>query len=72
LRDRDLDALGEGPGFPKVRTGLDMTAFDVNAVVMAAHVWVGGRDGYLGFDGRIPEEDPGPRPRRIDASAEES
>lgn len=29
-----LDGLGEGPGFRKVRTGLGVTAFGVNAVVM--------------------------------------
>jgi len=30
----DLDDLGEGPGFRKVRSGLDVTAFGVNAIVM--------------------------------------
>jgi mannose-6-phosphate isomerase-like protein (cupin superfamily) len=30
----DLDALGEGYGFRKVRKGLDVTAFGVNAIVM--------------------------------------
>ena len=30
----DLDDLGEGPGFRKVRKGLDVTAFGVNAIVM--------------------------------------
>lgn len=29
-----LDALGQGPGFRKVRKGLDVTAFGVNAIVM--------------------------------------
>ena len=29
-----LDALGDGPGFRKVRKGLDVTAFGVNAIVM--------------------------------------
>jgi mannose-6-phosphate isomerase-like protein (cupin superfamily) len=29
-----LDDLGEGPGFRKVRKGLDVTAFGVNALVM--------------------------------------
>src|SRR2546429_8455486 len=29
-----LDDLGEGPGFRKVRRGLDVTAFGVNAIVM--------------------------------------
>jgi mannose-6-phosphate isomerase-like protein (cupin superfamily) len=31
-----LDALGQGPGFRKVRKGLDVTAFGVNAIVMPA------------------------------------
>jgi mannose-6-phosphate isomerase-like protein (cupin superfamily) len=30
----DLDALGDGPGFRKVRKGLDVQAFGVNAIVM--------------------------------------
>jgi mannose-6-phosphate isomerase-like protein (cupin superfamily) len=30
----DLDALGEGYGFRKVRKGLGVTAFGVNAIVM--------------------------------------
>ena len=29
-----LDALGDGPGFRKVRKGLGVTAFGVNAIVM--------------------------------------
>ncbi len=29
-----LDALGDGPGFRKVRKGLNVTAFGVNAIVM--------------------------------------
>ena len=29
-----LDELGEGPGFRKVRRGLDVTAFGVNAIVL--------------------------------------
>ena len=32
----DLDALGKGPGFRKVRKGLDVTAFGINAIVMPA------------------------------------
>jgi quercetin dioxygenase-like cupin family protein len=32
----DLDALGTGPGFRKVRKGLGVTAFGVNAIVMPA------------------------------------
>jgi mannose-6-phosphate isomerase-like protein (cupin superfamily) len=111
----DLDALGEGPGFRKVRKGLGVTAFGVNAIVMppgyqsgrhlhetqeelyfvhrgalemqfgdgSAHrleeggfarvdaatvrsmrnvgegetiyLCVGGKDGYVGRDGRLPE-----------------
>jgi mannose-6-phosphate isomerase-like protein (cupin superfamily) len=107
--------LGDGPGFLKVRRGLDVTAFGVNAVVMppgidggahfhdeqeelyfvhrgaiemefgdgsvhrlheggmarvdastvrhirnvgdvdAVYVCVGGKDGYVGRDGRVPE-----------------
>ena len=30
----NLDALGDGPGFRKVRKGLDVGAFGVNAIVM--------------------------------------
>ncbi len=30
----DLDDLGEGPGFRKVRKGLDVTAFGVNAIII--------------------------------------
>ena len=37
----DLDALGEGPGFRKVRKGLDVTAFGVNAVVLPAGIETG-------------------------------
>ena len=32
----DLAALGEGPGFRKVRRGLGVTAFGVNAIIMPA------------------------------------
>jgi uncharacterized cupin superfamily protein len=32
----DLDALGDGPGFRKVRKGLGVTAFGVNAIIMPA------------------------------------
>jgi mannose-6-phosphate isomerase-like protein (cupin superfamily) len=32
----DLDALGEGYGFRKVRVGLGVTAFGINAIVMPA------------------------------------
>jgi len=31
-----LDDLGDGPGFRKVRKGLDVTAFGVNAIVLPA------------------------------------
>jgi len=124
----DLGALGEGPGFRKVRKGLEVTAFGVNAVVLpagietgfhahelqeelyfvhrgtlemefgdgtvqlleegsfarvdaptmrklrnvgegdAVYLCVGGKDGYVGRDGRAPEGDPGPRATRIDGS----
>jgi mannose-6-phosphate isomerase-like protein (cupin superfamily) len=30
----DLDALGDGPGFRKIRKGLGVSAFGVNAIVM--------------------------------------
>ncbi|HTZ86789.1 MAG TPA: cupin domain-containing protein [Solirubrobacteraceae bacterium] len=110
-----LDALGEAPGFRKVRKGLGVTAFGVNAIVMppgiesgfhyhdtqeelyfvhrgaiemefgdgtvhrlgegglarvdaatvrkirnvgdvdAIYVCAGGKDGYVGRDGRVPE-----------------
>jgi mannose-6-phosphate isomerase-like protein (cupin superfamily) len=110
-----LEDLGDGPGFRKVRRGLDVTAFGVNAIVMppgidsgahfhdeqeelyfvhqgtidmefgdgsvhrlheggmarvdaatvrrlrnvgdvdAVYVCVGGKDGYVGRDGRLPE-----------------
>jgi mannose-6-phosphate isomerase-like protein (cupin superfamily) len=123
-----LEDLGEGPGFRKVRKGLDVSAFGVNAIVMppgiesgfhahdiqeelyfvhcgtiemefgdgsserleagsfarvdaatmrklrnvgsedAVYVCVGGKGGYVGRDGRVPEEDPGPRVRRSDRS----
>jgi mannose-6-phosphate isomerase-like protein (cupin superfamily) len=110
-----LEDLGEGPGFRKVRKGLGVTAFGVNAIVLppgietgfhyhdeqeelyfvhsgaiemefgdgsveslreggfarvdsatvrkirntgdvdAVYVCVGGKDGYIGRDGRVPE-----------------
>ena len=37
----DLGALGEGPGFRKVRKGLEVTAFGVNAVVLPAGIETG-------------------------------
>jgi mannose-6-phosphate isomerase-like protein (cupin superfamily) len=111
----NLDGLGDGPGFRKVRKGLGVTAFGVNAIVMpagiesgfhyhaeqeelyfvhrgtveiefgdgsvqtlgegglarvdaatvrklrnagegeAVYLIVGGKDGYVGRDGRVPE-----------------
>ena len=114
-----IDDLGEGPGFRKVRRGLGVTAFGVNAVVLpagiktglhyhdqqeelylvhrgtiemefgdgtverlsegtlarvdpatvrklrnagdedAVYVCVGGKDGYVGRDGRLPEGEDG-------------
>ena len=36
-----LDALGEGAGFRKVRRGLDVTAFGVNAIVIPAGIETG-------------------------------
>ncbi|HEX8207849.1 MAG TPA: cupin domain-containing protein [Solirubrobacteraceae bacterium] len=37
----DLDDLGEGYGFRKIRKGLDVTAFGVNALVLPPGVWTG-------------------------------
>jgi quercetin dioxygenase-like cupin family protein len=111
----DLDGLGDGPGFRKVRKGLGVTAFGINAIVMppglesgfhyhdeqeelyfvhrgsieiefgdgsvqrlgegglarvdaatprkirnggevdAVYLIAGGKDGYIGRDGRVPE-----------------
>ena len=34
----------------------------------AVYLCVGGKDGYVGRDGRAPEGDPGPRATRIDGS----
>jgi len=119
-----LDDLGEGPGLRKLRRGLDVTAFGVDAIVMppgiesgfhahdiqeelyfvhrgtseiefgdgsrarleagclarvdaatmrrlrhvdeedAVYLRAGGKDGYLGRDGRVPDEDPAARVRR--------
>ncbi len=39
-----LDELGEGPGFRKIRPALGVTAFGVNAIVMAP-----GHDGFLHY-----------------------
>ncbi len=128
----DLDALGGGPGFRKVRKGLDITAFGVNAIVMppgiesgfhfhdeqeelyfvhrgtiemefgdgtvhrmeegalarvdaptlrkvrnpgevdAVYLIAGGKDGYIGRDGRVPEGEELMRVKAIhDLSAEQ-
>jgi quercetin dioxygenase-like cupin family protein len=37
----NLDDLGEGPGFRKVRKGLDVTAFGVNAIVLPPDIETG-------------------------------
>jgi mannose-6-phosphate isomerase-like protein (cupin superfamily) len=37
----NLDDLGEGPGFRKVRKGLDVTAFGVNAIVIPPGIETG-------------------------------
>ena len=37
----NLDDLGDGPGFRKVRKGLDVTAFGVNAIVLPPGVETG-------------------------------
>jgi quercetin dioxygenase-like cupin family protein len=36
-----LDDLGDGPGFRKIRKGLDVTAFGVNAIVLPAGLETG-------------------------------
>ena len=36
-----LDGLGEGPGFRKIRKGLGVTAFGINAVVLPPHYAAG-------------------------------
>jgi uncharacterized cupin superfamily protein len=126
-----LDDLGEGPGFRKVRKGLDVTAFGVNAVVMppgiesgfhahdvqeelyfvhrgeieiefidatreqlvagsfarvdaptmrrlrnvgdddAVYLCVGGKDGYVGRDGRVPEDEEQARVKRSEPAGEQ-
>jgi mannose-6-phosphate isomerase-like protein (cupin superfamily) len=122
----NLSDLGEGPGFRKIRRGLDVKAFGVNAIVMppgietgshyhetqeelyfvhqgeieiefgdgsahrlgpgglarvdaathrkirnvgegeAVYVIAGGKDGYVGRDGKVPEGDVGPRVQPIE------
>jgi mannose-6-phosphate isomerase-like protein (cupin superfamily) len=37
----NLDDLGEGPGFRKVRKGLEVTAFGVNAIVLPSGIETG-------------------------------
>jgi len=37
-----LDALGEGPGFRKIRPGLGVTAFGINAIVLPPGYDTGG------------------------------
>jgi len=37
----DLDDLGEGYGFRKIRKGLDVTAFGINAIVLPPGYWTG-------------------------------
>jgi quercetin dioxygenase-like cupin family protein len=121
----NLNDLGEGPGFRKIRSPLGVTAFGVNAVVIppgiesgrhyhdeqeelyfvhrgelefvfddssrhrlgpgglarvdpktvrqirnmgdseAVYMCVGGKDGYVGRDGQVPEDDSGGRARPI-------
>lgn len=67
-----LDALGEGPGFRKVRKGLGVTAFGVNAIVLppghdaGAHYHDDQEELYVCLegeltltfgDGRLPDDD---------------
>jgi quercetin dioxygenase-like cupin family protein len=121
----NLDALGEGYGFRKIRSPLGVTAFGINAIVMpagietgkhyhdeqeelyfvhrgeieiefgdgskhrlgpggmarvapetvrqfrnvgdedAVYVIVGAKDGYVGRDGRVPEDETGSRVRQV-------
>ena len=35
----DLDDMGEGPGFRKVRRELDVKAFGINAIVLPPGIW---------------------------------
>jgi quercetin dioxygenase-like cupin family protein len=57
-----LTDLGEGPGFRKVRSALDVTAFGVNAVVLPAgyatnrHFHERQQELYLVLDGEIEFE----------------
>lgn len=45
-----LDELGDGPGFRKIREGLGVTAFGVNALVLAP-----GHEGFLHYHERQDE-----------------
>lgn len=125
----NIDSLGEGYGFRKIRKGLGVTAFGINAIVIppsyetgrhyhdeqeelyfvhsgrveiefgdgsrhelgpggvarvdastvrglrnlsdsedAVYVCAGGKDGYVGRDGRVPEGEAGPRQRAQEAA----
>ena len=46
-----LDDLGEGPGFRKIRNLSDSED--------AVYVVVGGKDGYVGRDGQLPDGERG-------------
>jgi mannose-6-phosphate isomerase-like protein (cupin superfamily) len=37
----NIDALGEGPGFRKIRPALDVTAFGMNAIVLPSGIETG-------------------------------
>jgi hypothetical protein len=61
----NIDRMGDAYGFRKIRRELGVTAFGVNASTVrriknvgdddAVYVIVGGKDGYVGRDGRAPE-----------------
>ena len=50
-----LDELGDGPGFRKVRRGLGVTAFGVNAIVFPP-----GYEGFLHFHDEQEKRELGP------------
>jgi len=58
----NIDGMGQGPGFRKIRRQLDVTAFGVNAVVMPAGYEAGGHyhetqeEIYFVHQGRIEFE----------------
>lgn len=59
----NLDSIGEGPGFRKVRRELEVAELGVLVMLVT-----GAKGGYVGRDGRLPEgEDP--RVRRPGESA---